>query len=213
MIPVTVTETIVQIQPMPATKKFTLFTRAETISLIIIFVVLAAVSIPNFAASLRRARDQVRRDDLGGMQKYLALYYAEFGQFPLSSPDGKVMDCIAPGDKPFKDKKGNWVVNTIPCIWGKDRFINLITGKVYSPTSLPNDPDWNKGVAYFYMSDGDRYQIFASMEISSEAEVDPKIISQKISCGSRICNVGRSFGCNIPKTLKECEEEASSLKK
>ncbi len=192
--------------------KLKIFSKSETISLIVIFSILVVVSVPNFIASLRRARDQVRRDDLGSLEHSLDEYYAELGVFPPSSPDGRIMDCLKPGDKPYKDKKGQWVFDPIPCDWGKDAFVNLINGKVYM-SILPREPYWQKGVHYLYLSDGARFQLFAAMEGKSEPEVDAKIIARNLYCGSSICNVGRSYGCDIHKTLEQCEEEEAALLK
>jgi len=188
------------------------FSKTEAISIILIFILLVAVSIPNFIVSLRRARDQVRRDDLGALVHSLDEYYAELGTFPPSSSDGRIVDCLKPGDKPYQDKKGQWVVDAIPCEWGVDSFSNLITGKAYMSV-LPREPYWQDGHSYLYMSDGDRYQIFATMEGKDEAEVETIIIEKNLPCGNSICNVGRSYACDIPKSLSECEEEAAMLGK
>ena len=188
----------------------TLFSKSETLSLIIIFVILVAVSIPNFIVSLRRSRDQVRRDDLGALEHSLDEYFVDLGAFPPSSPDGRIMDCLKPGDAPYKDNKGRWIINPIPCEWGKDAFLNLINKKSYLST-LPRDPDSQKGVSYFYVSDGARFQLFAAMEGEDEAEVDPRIIAKNLPCGNKICNAGRFYGCDISKTLQECRIEAELL--
>lgn len=171
------------------------FSKPELISLAIIFTVLIAVSIPNFIASLRRARDQVRRDDMGLLQKSLGEYSTDFESFPPASPDGRILDCLSPGSKPVQGKDGVWTVDFIPCDWGKDSFINVFTGKVYIAI-LPSDPDYQKGAAFLYLSDGNRYQIYGSMEGADEAEVDPKIIARNLMCGTRVCNIGRSY--NVP---------------
>lgn len=192
--------------------KIKLFSKAEGISLIAIFLILVGVAIPNFIVSLRRARDQVRRDDLGALVHALDQYNAELGAFPPSSPDGRIMDCLKPGTTPYQDKEGRWIIDAIACDWGKDSFSNLISGKEYM-SILPREPDWQKGASYLYISDGSRYQLFATMEGKDEAEVDPIIISENLSCGNQVCNVGRDFACTIPKTIAECAEEANLLKK
>jgi len=192
--------------------KIRIFSKAETLALAVIFVILVSVFVPNIMASLRRSRDQVRRDDLGVMVHFVDEYFVDLGVFPPSSSDGKIMDCLKPGDAPYKDKKGQWVIDAIPCEWGKDAFLNLITGKTYIST-LPRDPEWQEGVEYYYLSDGARYQLFAAMEGEDEAEVDSRIVDKNYPCGNRVCNVGRTYGCEIPKTLQECEEEAAALLK
>ena len=181
------------------------FSKSEIISLAVIFFVLIAVSIPNFAISLRRARDQERRDEMGALVTSLDAYVSDIKSLPLSSVDGRIMDCLKPGDKPVKNSKGFWVVNPIPCEWGKDALIDLITGKVYLAI-LPRDPDYQKGAAYLYFSDGDRYQIYAAMEGMDEAEVDPKIVALGLKCGTKICNVGRSYGVPTNISIEEYDK-------
>lgn len=186
------------------------FKKRELLGLGIIFFILVVISAPNFVLSLRRARDQVRRDDLGMLVHSLDEYMTDFGELPPSSNDGKIMDCKKPGDTVTLDKKGRLVVDLIPCDWGKDAFVDLTPGSntIYM-SILPRDPDYQKGATYLYFSDGARYQIFASMEGGkSEAEFDVKIVARNIMCGTQICNVGRSYGCSIEKTLAQCEAEA-----
>ena len=147
----------------------------------------------------------MRRDDLGGLVHALDGYLADFEVLPPASPDGRIMDCEKPGDKPVKNDKGRWVVNAIPCDWGKDSFTDLINGKVYMSV-LPRDPDYLKGTKYLYFTDGNRYQIFAAMEGRDEAEVDPKIIARYLKCGDKICNVGRAYNVPIDISIEEYDK-------
>lgn len=181
------------------------FTKTEIISLVVIFTVLIAVSIPNFITSLRRARDQVRRDDMGVLVDRLDAYVADVRSLPLASPDGRIMDCLKSGDKPVKNKKGLWEVNPIPCEWGRDSLADLITGKVYL-SALPTDPDYQKGTKYLYFSDGNRFQIYGAMEGRDEPEVDPKIIARGLACGNVICNVGRSYNAPTDISIEEYDK-------
>lgn len=133
---------------------------------------------------------------MGALNKAFDEYLADFNNsLPHASPDGRIVDCLKPGDKPVQNKSGGWSYNPIPCDWGKDSFTNLITGKVYI-SILPQDPDYKEGAAYLYLSDGDRYQIYAAMEGADEPEVNPKIIARDLMCGNKICNIGRSY--NVP---------------
>ncbi len=170
------------------------FTRSELTSILVIFAVLAVISIPNFVVSLRRARDQTRKDDLGSLVYALDSYYEDFGEFPPAAPGGRIMACKKPGDKAVKNEKGKFVVNITPCDWGKDSLADLSeeSGKVYMKI-LPRDPQFDKGVTYIYFSNKARYQIYASLEVENQPENDPKVVARKISCGTRICNLGRSF--------------------
>lgn len=184
------------------------FTKTEVISLLVIFLILIGISIPNFMVSLRRARDQVRKDDMGALEHGLGDYFADFRSFPLSSNDGKIVACKNPGDQVTLDKTGRLVVNLIPCEWGRDAIVDLTPGsnKEYIHI-LPREPNYLKGATYQYFSDGQRFQIFVSLEGKDEPEYDPKIIARNIICGNVICNAGRSYGCSIYKTLQECELE------
>ena len=194
-------------------QKRKIFTKPELISLVTIFLLLIVIAIPNFMASLRRARDQIRRDDLGALMQSLNGYNEYYGSYPLSSDDGKIIDCLRPGGfEPYIDEYEKWIFDTIGCEWGKDSFDNLETGFKYMNT-LPSDPEEQKGYQYLYLSDGERYQIFVAMEGKDEAEVDPKIINMGLMCGNKVCNVGRSYNCDLPKNLDQCEEEQSLLQK
>jgi len=190
------------------------FKKNEFVALIVIFLILLGVSIPNFAMSVRRSRDQVRRDDLGSLMGALEKYKIDFGVYPRSSSDGKIVNCLQPGEYPYQDEKGVWILNTIPCRWGVDAFSNLLTKNTYM-NILPRDPKWDEGRSYLYLSDGDRYQILAAMEGKDEPEIYAKIISENLMCGNDICNVVRSQYCDFPKSLETCalEDAESKLKK
>lgn len=185
------------------------FTKSEVWGTIAIFLILIIISVPNFVLSLRRARDQVRRDDLGALVKSLDEYVSDFRELPPGSPDGRIMDCINPGEKVTVDKKGRLVANLRPCDWGKDAFIDLTPGskRVYMPI-LPRDPDYNKGVTYLYLTDGARYQLFAYMEGGKdEADYDPGIVARNLMCGNKVCNVGRAYGVPINISIEEYDRQ------
>jgi type II secretory pathway pseudopilin PulG len=185
------------------------FTKPEAISILIIFIVLVGISLPNFKLSLRRARDQVRKDDMGVVQKALWFYIADFGVYPLASADGRIVACKNPDDKVKVDEKGRLVINFIPCQWGKDAIVDFTPGitKEYVHI-LPQDPDYSKGVSYHYFSDGKRFQLFVALEGKDEDEYNPVIVARGISCGNVACNAGRVSGCPVEKTIEQCAEEA-----
>lgn len=181
------------------------FSKSEGIAVAVIFLILIGISVPNFVVSLRRARDQVRKDDMGALIHALGEYTADFGEFPAGSPDGKILACKRSGDVVTKDKKGQLVVNLIPCEWGKDIFKDLTpdSTKVYMQI-MPQDPDYNKnGAVYRYYSDGDRYQILVALEGKDEVEIDSAVVARNISCGVRICNSGRAFNCPIDMSIED----------
>ncbi len=171
------------------------FSKSEIFSLIVIFLILVAVSLPNFSLSLRRARDQTRRDDMGYMETAIDAYYVDHGFFPPSSPDGKFVVC--------KDSQGNQVA----CEWGQKWISPILVDKVYEDkvymNGLPQDPNFNSGAAFAYFSDPGRFQIFGALEGMDEAEYDPKIAERGIKCGNKICNMGRAYNVPLYMTIEE----------
>lgn len=173
------------------------FSRQELISIAIIFLILIGISWPNFTLSMRRSRDQIRRDDIGNIQAAIDEYFDDYGVFPASSPDGKLVVCKGPGeDKIGTD--GKLQVDLIPCNWGQDTWINLTPGvnKTYMKV-IPGDPRLNMGVSYVYFSDGSRYQLLAYLEGGKdEIEYDGRLERRGVKCGEKICNLGRAN--NVP---------------
>ena len=163
------------------------FSKKEVISLAVIFFILVAVSVPNYIVSLRRARDQVRRDDMGALQKVLANYFEDFREFPMSSDDGRMIACNG------------------ACEWGKDAIVGQTKdgSKVYM-NLLPREPKYQEGRSYRYISDGQHYQILVALEGTDEDEYDQKIIARGLKCGNVICNAGRGYGCETDKSLEQC---------
>jgi len=160
------------------------FTKNEIIMTLSIFVILLAIAIPNFALSIKRGRDTTRKNDFGSLVNTLDSFQAVNASFPLSSSDGRIVACLSPGEEPEVDSFGN-IINFIPCDWG-----------IQTPYlgNLPNDPQKNLGLKYVYISNGNRYQIYGSLEDGGQDEYDEKIIRRGISCGVRVCNYGRSYG-------------------
>lgn len=173
------------------------FTKSESISLAIIFLVLVLVSWPNFAVSLRRARDQIRRDDIGNIQGAIDAYYSDYGIYPASSPDGKIIGCRDENADPAADESGIIYVEQRPCNWGKDTWISLTSGvnKTYLKV-IPGDPETSKGASYVYFSDGSRYQLLGALESEDEPGYDQKLVDRNVVCGNRVCNIGRAN--NVP---------------
>lgn len=186
------------------------FSKSELIGIVVIFLILIGISIPNFIASLRKARDQVRKDDMGALIENIGAYFADYRFFPASTDDGRIVACKAPGDVVKIDKMGHLIVNFIPCDWGKDAIVGFMPGmeKTYMPL-LPREPNYQKGVAYKYISDGHRMQIFVALESKDDPEYDPKIVARGLMCGNVICNAGRAYGCPTDKSIETCAQEAA----
>lgn len=176
------------------------FSKQEKFSLLVIFTILILVSWPNFSLSLRRSRDQIRRDDIGNIQAAIDSYYIDYGMFPPSTTDGKIVACKASGSESL----GPGGVDLIPCDWGHDPWINLTPGvsKTYMKV-IPNDPNSSKGAKYLYFSDGSRYQLFAAMEGIDEPSYDSKLSQRNVMCGNKACNIGRANNVPMYITIDE----------
>lgn len=186
------------------------FNKEELTVVLIIFAVLIGVSVPNFALSIKRARDASRKDDMGSLQGALNNYFTDFGEFPRSTDDGKIVVCKAPGSEVRRGPKGELLVDFIPCNWGKDGIFDPTDSNRAYINPIPNDPQATLGLKYIYISDGKRYQIFGSLEDVGQAEYDKNIVARNISCGARICNFGRGYA-NTPLNVS-IEEFEKTLK-
>lgn len=158
------------------------FTKIELKGLGVIFLVLLAIAVPNFAISFQRGRDVDRKTDLGTVVLALASFKEQFGYYPASTNDGKVIACLNPGEKPIYDIFKH-VTNFKICEWGGESVV----GK------LPVDPSSSQGFSYFYKSDGTRYNVYTSLERRDQPEYQPEVAQQNISCGVKICNFTRMY--------------------
>jgi type II secretory pathway pseudopilin PulG len=176
------------------------FSKPEIWSIGVIFMILVVVCWPNFNLSLRRARDQVRRDDIGNIQGAIDAYYSDYGVYPSSTSDGRMIACKASGS----DIRPGGTVDLVPCDWGKDSWINLTPGvnKTYL-RYFPGDPHLNKGVSYAYFSDGSRYQLYGSLEGVDEPGYDLKLVANGFKCGKVVCNIGRAHNVPLYITIEQ----------
>ena len=179
------------------------FTKSEGISVLAILGIIGVAMILNLQVSYRRGRDAQRKTDIRNIYDALQKYQNDFGAFPFSE-EGKIVACNGQVDEK----------NTIrfsPCEWYKDSLKDQFDPDypAYIVT-LPGDPQQGKGAYYYYLSNGKHFQIYATLESSSEDEYDPAIVERQLPCGNRICNFGRSDGQTpLDKSLEEYENELS----
>lgn len=186
------------------------FSKPELKALAVIFGLLVVVSLPNFIVSLRRARDAQRKADIGSIYEALNKYQADFGTFPLSA-GGKIAAC-APVEIIKQEPKDAVIFSA--CNWGSDSLKDL-SDDAYPAylRIIPADPRAARGFGYYYLSNGNRYQIYGALEGESEAEYDPEIIPRKLSCGTKICNFGKAYSRTpLDKSIEEYENEINAEK-
>ena len=188
------------------------FSKEETKAVLVILAVIIAFSYSNFIVSLRRARDAQRKADIGSMYSALNEFQSDFGSFPLSK-GGKIAFC-----PPFVKKeivvssnKESSVsdYNYSACEWGKDSISDLFDPS-FPPylKIIPQDPYRSKGRDYYYLSNGNRYQIYGSLEGREEDEYDEAIIKRNLPCGNKICNFGKGYSnIRLDISIEEYENE------
>lgn len=192
------------------------FTKEEIRITGIILTVLVVVSLLNFRVALRRGRDADRKTSLGEVYSALNQYQNDFGFFPPSTTDGKIVACkredidYEKGISLSTKKTRSELLLEIfaPCEWGKDSLAD-ITDPTYPSyiSTLPKDPYSQKG-GFFYVSNTEEFQLYGALEGKNEAEYDESITFLGLSCGERICNFGKATGAvPLDKTLEEYENE------
>ncbi len=157
------------------------FTKYEIKSLLIIFLILFGLVALNMSASLRKGRDATRKNDLSAMQKAIDTFYQKYREFPKSTQDGKIIGCF--NEEPIIDKNTGLVLNAVSCEWGMSTFENIKT--------MTRDPSYKKGLSYLYVSDGQRYELYVSLEGKKEPEYTISVVAKNLQCGTKVCNYGR----------------------
>lgn len=192
------------------------FTRREAVITIIILLLIGVVSFGNFKVALRRERDATRKADMGTLLNALGSYYQDFGFYPPSTEDGRIIACkkegvTKPADLLIKETDLETKLKEIfaPCDWGKDSLRDVFdTNYPAYIKTLPADPDAAKGARYIYISDTQHFQIYTSLEGTDEAEYNPVVFKRDLSCGIRICNFGRASGSvPVDRSLEQYVQE------
>ena len=193
-------------------KKIRFFTKLQIRALLIILVLIILANLAGFRASFQRERNIQRVLDLGALQVGLAKYKGEFGFYPASSSDGKIVACWGPYTDYEKDNDGkrtetafrkNKLINLADCEWGKDALLDVMDINYPAYLSvIPADPQADKGMSYLYYSNGEDYQLFASFENKEPGEYSSEIAKRKLNCGKRYCNFGRTSGVPLTEPLK-----------
>ncbi len=192
------------------------FTKTESLAIGTILLIIFFLTFLNLRISLRRARDSQRRADIGSVADALEKYQKDFGFFPPSTADGKILACKGdnfgqvPDDIKEEEKKDFFFKMLKGCGWGKDalRDVNDDEYEEYMKV-IPSDPKYEKGYTYLYISNMNRFQLFAYLE-GEDAEVGFRqgIIDRGLECGINTCNYGKAFGVTpLEKTLEEYENE------
>lgn len=182
------------------------FTKKEKKTVAWIIGIVVLISLFNFKGALRKARDYQRKYDLNRIVDALEIYKQEFGFYPPSNEDGKIVGCKKQGveDKDLLDTKTGVTFEEKlknifqECRWGQDplRDITDLSYPAYIDP-LPTDPNTSKGADYFYVSNISYFQIFGALEGKNEPEYRKGVEKRGLMCGSKVCNFGKSLD-NVP---------------
>ena len=168
-----------------------LFSKEEFKVVSVIFLTIVVFTVGNFLVAERKGRDAQRKADIGNMETALERFRTDHGSYP-ESRNGKIVAC----DSGQKDSQGMIIYEA--CEWGNSGF----------PERVPSDPLSKRGYSYHYISSIHRYQIYASLEGSSEAQYDELIANRNLFCGEKLCNMGLgSPRTPLDKSLEEYENE------
>ncbi len=177
---------------------------------VLLFIVI--ISLFNFRIALRKARDFQRKHDINRIVDALEVYHDEFGFYPFSSDDGKLIACKRENvsieevnDGKTLDFKESIFKLFRECEWGQEGLKD-VSDPEHPPyiEVLPTDPNSKKGVSYQYVSNSTYFQVFGALEGKNEPEYREKVEMRNISCGKKVCNFGKSLN-NVP--LEESIEE------
>jgi hypothetical protein len=201
--------------------KIGFFSKKETLGILAILVLIFAVSVVNYYASLRRARDIQRRDDLTALAQGLERFYDDFGMYPPASSDGKIIACLPEGvttedvkkivgNRPEANKKKIFPMLT-SCQWGESTLEDVSDPSIQVFLSvIPKDSRQDEGYSYTYYSTPGHFQIYGAYEGRAMPEYDTKIIARGLACGAATCNFGKaSRGTPLDKSLQVYENELS----
>ena len=170
----------------------------EIFSVLGVLVVIFLANFVNFRISQRKERDTQRDLDVSAIALGIEKYKKDYGFYPTSSSDGKIIACRGPETKrenPFeipKEKKAK-LINLVPCRWGVDALMDITDINYPHYISLiPKDPQQDMGARYRYISDGASFQILGAFEGKDIVGYNQDILARDLSCGIRICNFGKA---------------------
>ena len=175
------------------------FSKPEFTFVTILLLVLCGAILINLQVSYRKSRDLRRKDDVRAVTDAVEAFRNDYAYFPFSTEDGRIIACLEDTENPPLDEEGNIIFSA--CEWGNDTIHGYIQ-------NLPTDPQTDDGGQYLYISNGRRYQMYATLESSAESEYNLEVVNRGLYCGTKICNYGIAHGTTpLDISLEEYENE------
>lgn len=160
------------------------FTLIEFLAVIIVIGILAygALIIIDPIGRRQRADDIRRKSDLAQIQRVMDKYYKDNGIYPLSTGEDT--------ENPYRIK--GFQPDHLVVDWG-DEWLPYMS-------LVPKDPDSKKTYIYLASDNGQSYQIYASLNIETDADACKPTgspcpsVPKGVTCGQikDICNYGVS---------------------
>lgn len=151
------------------------FTLIELLTVIAILSILAALIFGNFVTTIKKARDNRRKQDLSQVKTALELYFAEVGFYPTTHPTEE-------GGLP----------------WGS-ALTNSLGTKTYMK-KLPQEPSRNNGYNYSYQSDGTYFKLYSCLENTEDLDYNNITPTGTPNCGVG-CNNQCNYGVSSPNIV------------
>lgn len=145
--------------------------------MIAIITILTSMGLGIYASVQKKSRDSRRKSDLNQIVKGVELYFTDFGLYPASSADGKIIYCGAANDQ--------------PCSWG-DAFED--DNQIYIKR-LPEEPQSSTKTYYYQASDDKKsFRVMARLENTDDLQ------ASDISGTDGYCTSDSSLQCNFGLT-------------
>lgn len=160
------------------------FTLIELMVVMVLLAILVVAGIGSFTSSQKKGRDTKKKNDLQQVTLALEAYYSDFGRYPASDSQGRILGCVPSG--------------TGACDWG-DIFQADTDGSIYM-AALPYETDVKRTYVYSADGSGTQYQLYARLENTLDGDI-PKNASDEarvfldLDCGTTsplYCNYGVS---------------------
>lgn len=167
------------------------FTLIELLIVMALLAILLGIGASTFMTSIKKGRDNTRKNNLRAIASALEMYYNDKGKYPFSmlGTDGYIQGCYNASGATGQCGKGDFT------IW-KDS----VAGGAMWMAKFPTDPISTQ--RYYYVSvSGTQFQMYAHLE----NDQDPAIITPApnmggaLDCGDKMpCNYGVSSANTNP---------------
>lgn len=143
------------------------FTLMEMLLVMAIISIISVLGLTTVTTGMGKARDARRKSDFSQIKTSLAMYYADYKQYPTNGANGEIKGCGASG--------------TSDCVWDEAWCAggaDCESGKVYMK-KLPRDPKNTPPYEYKYARvSPDQFNLRVTLEMTA----DPVVASSWSRC-------------------------------